>query len=102
MYIGKDLKANYYCKGSWLHYHLSRGMRFEQFEVLTSVDSDEPLQPFFKLRNSKWYSVSSLQIIEYSGAYIGSDQAALMRRLIWGFDSRTYHIVGNLMHWLIC
>ena len=25
-----------------------------------------------------------------------------MRRLIWGFAGRTYHIVGNLMHWLIC
>ena len=24
-----------------------------------------------------------------------------MRRLIWGFAGRTYHIVGNLMHWLI-
>ena len=28
----------------------------------------------------------------------GSDQTALMRRLILGFASRTYHIVGNLMH----
>ena len=25
-----------------------------------------------------------------------------MRRLIWGFAGRTYHIVGNLMHWLKC
>ena len=24
-----------------------------------------------------------------------------MRRLIWGFAGRTYHNVGNLMHWLI-
>ena len=23
-----------------------------------------------------------------------------MRRLIWGFAGRKYHIVGNLMHWL--
>ena len=23
-----------------------------------------------------------------------------MRKLIWGFAGRTYHIVGNLMHWL--
>ena len=23
-----------------------------------------------------------------------------MRRLIWGFAGHTYHIVGNLMHWL--
>ena len=34
--------------------------------ILSSVDSDEPLQPPFKLRNSKWCSVSSLTIIEYS------------------------------------
>ena len=32
---------------------MSRGMRFQQFDILTSVDSDEPLQPPFKLRNSK-------------------------------------------------
>ena len=25
-----------------------------------------------------------------------------MRRLILGFAGRTYHIVGNLMHWLKC
>ena len=49
---------------------------------LTSVDSDEPLQPPFKLRNSKWCSVSSLTIIEYSSDYIGSDQTARMRMLI--------------------
>ena len=39
---------------------------FQQYAILTSVDSDEPVQPPFKLRNSKWYSVSSLTIIEYS------------------------------------
>ena len=32
------------------------------------VDSDEPLQPPFKLRKSKWCSVSGLTIIEYSSA----------------------------------
>ena len=31
----------------------------------------------------------------------GSDQTARMRRLVGGFAVRTYHIVGNLMHWLI-
>ena len=45
---------------------------FQQFDILTSVDSDEPLQPPFKLRNSKWCSVSSFSIIEYS-----SDQQRL-------------------------
>ena len=39
---------------------------FQQFDILTGIDSDEPLQPPFKLRNSKWCSVSSLIIIEYS------------------------------------
>ena len=34
--------------------------------ILTSVDSDEPLQPPFKLGNPKWCSVSSLTFIEYS------------------------------------
>ena len=39
---------------------------FQQSGILTSVDSDEPLQPPFKLRNAKWCSVSSLTIINYS------------------------------------
>ena len=40
---------------------------FQQFDILTSVDSDEPgLQPTLKLKNSKYCSVSSLTIIEYS------------------------------------
>ena len=30
----------------------------------------------------------------------GSDQTARMRRVIWDFAGCTYHIVGNLMHWL--
>ena len=37
----------------------------QQCGILTSVDSDEPVQPPFKLRNSKWCSVSSLTVIEY-------------------------------------
>ena len=39
---------------------------FQQCGILTSVDSDEPVQPHFKLRNSKWCSFSSLTLIEYS------------------------------------
>ena len=31
----------------------------------------------------------------------GSDQTARMRRLVWAFAGRTYHIVGNLMSRLI-
>ena len=39
---------------------------FQQCGFLTCIDSEEPLQPPFKLRNSKWCSVSSLTIIDYS------------------------------------
>ena len=42
---------------------LRRGMRFPTMWHLTCVDSDEPLQPPVKLRNSKWCSVRSLTII---------------------------------------
>ena len=39
---------------------------FQQCGILTSVDSDEPVQPHFKLRNSKRCSISSLTLTEYS------------------------------------
>ena len=39
---------------------------FQQCGILTCVDSEEPVQPPFKPRKSKWYSVSSLTIIKYS------------------------------------
>ena len=39
---------------------------FQQCGILTRVDSDEPVQPSFKLRNSKLCSVSSLTLIKYS------------------------------------
>ena len=39
---------------------------FQQCGILASVNSDEPVQPPFKLRNSKWCSVSSLTLLEYS------------------------------------
>ena len=37
---------------------------FQQSGILTSVDSDESIQPPFKLRNSERCSVSSLTVIE--------------------------------------
>ena len=49
-----------------LDYNWASACDFQQFDILTSVDSDEPVQPPFKLRNSKWRSVSSLTIIVYS------------------------------------
>ena len=39
---------------------------FQQCSILKSIDSYEPVQPLFKLRNSKCCSVSSLTVIEYS------------------------------------
>ena len=39
---------------------------FRQCGILTGVDSYEPVQPPFKLRNSKWCSVSSITLIKYS------------------------------------
>ena len=38
----------------------------QQCGILTWIDSDEPVQPPFKLRNSKWCSVSSITVIGYS------------------------------------
>ena len=34
---------------------------FQQCGILTSVDSEEPMQPRFKVRNSKWCSVRLLK-----------------------------------------
>ena len=39
---------------------------YQQCGILTCADSDKPVQPPLKLRNSKWCSVNSLTIIEYS------------------------------------
>ena len=33
---------------------------FQQFDILTSVDTDEPVHPPFKLRNSKINDVQSV------------------------------------------
>ena len=55
-----------FCLSMSLYYNWAAAWDFQQFDNSTSVDSDEPLQPPFKLRNSKWCSVSSLTIIECS------------------------------------
>ena len=39
---------------------------FKQCDILTSEDSDVPVQPPVKLRISKYCSVSSLEVIEHS------------------------------------
>ena len=51
---------------------------FQQCGILTSVDSNEPVQPPCKLRNSKLCSVSSL----IQATSTGSNQTALERRLV--------------------
>ena len=74
---------------------------FQQSGILTSVDSDKSMQLPFKLRNSKWCSVSCLTLIEYPSDKQGSDQIARMRKLIWVVAGRAYHIVGNIMSRLV-
>ena len=54
----------------------------------------------FKRRNSKSCSFSSLTVIDVQATSKCSDQIARMRRLVWAFAGRTYHIDGNLMSWL--
>ena len=44
---------------------MSHACYFQQSGFLTSVDSDELVQPPFKLRHSKLCLVSSLTVIEY-------------------------------------
>ena len=55
---------------------------FQQCGILTIVDSYEPVQPPFKLRNAKCCSVSSLTVILIQATSKGSDQTARMRRLV--------------------
>ena len=70
-------------KWAMIYYSQQRG-------IWTSVDSDEPVQPPFELKNSKWCFV-------IQATSKGLDPTARMRRLIWGFARCTYHIVRNLM-----
>ena len=93
------------CSDTWMcesTFILVMTCDFQKCGILTSVDSDEPVQPPFKLlRNSNRCSVSSLTVIEYSVTSKGSDQTVCMCRLIWGIAGSTNHNVGNLMLWLI-
>ena len=61
------------------HHTLASAWDFQQCGILTSVGTDEPVLPSLKLRNSKWCSVGSLIIIEYSSDLKGSDQTAGMQ-----------------------
>ena len=79
---------------------------FQQCGVLTRADSAEPVQPYSKLRNSKWCSVSSLTFIEYSSdkqmlwadcAYAQAD-----RRLCWSHIPHCWksHALAHSSMWL--
>ena len=66
------------------------------------VDSDEPVQPPFKLQTPNDVQTVAEQSYNIRVTSKGSDQSAHMRRLIRGFAGRAYHIVGNLMSRLTC
>ena len=57
--INKKTKANMF--NNW-----AATCDFQQYGIFTWIDSDKPVHLPFKLRNSKWCSVSSLTVIEYS------------------------------------
>ena len=66
---------------------------FQQCGILTSLDSDQPVQPPFKLRNSKWYLVSSLTIIGYS-----SDKQRLWSDCTYA-QADLRHCWSHIPHW---
>ena len=77
---------------------------FQQCGSLTCVDSDEPLQPPFKLRNSKWCSVSSLTVKEYSSdkQRLWSDCAYAQAGLsnCWSHIPRwKSHVAAHILSW---
>ena len=92
----------------WKLFYINWAMAcvFQQCGILTSVDSDKPVQPPFKLRNSKWCGVSSLILIEYSCNYqrLWSDcvyaQADL--RLCWLHIPHCWksHATAQLVDWM--
>ena len=57
-------------------------MILQQCVILTSVDSDEPVQAAVKLGNSDRCLVSSLTVIDIQENSKGSDQTAHMGRLV--------------------
>ena len=55
LYMSKDIDE----MGKPVPFDMSLTGDFQRCGILTSVDSDEPVQPPFRLRNLKWCSVSS-------------------------------------------
>ena len=70
---------------------------FQQCGILTSVDSDQPLQPTFKFRTPNDARSVAEHSYNIQATRKGSDQTVHKGRLVWAFAGRTYHIVGNLM-----
>ena len=76
---------------------------FKQCGISISVDSDEPVQPHFKLRNSKLCSVSSFTVVEYSSDLqrLWSDCAYAQAdlRFFWSYISHCwkYHATAHIL-----
>ena len=73
---------------------------FQHCGILTSVDSDQPVQPFLCLEIPYYVQPVAYHLKNIRATSKGSDQTVHMHSLICGFAGRTYHIVGNLMSWL--
>ena len=73
---------------------------FQQCGVLTSVDSGEPVQPFLSFDSPNVVQSVTEHFKNIEATSKGSDQTARMRRLVWAFAGRTYHIVGNLTYYI--
>ena len=70
---------------------------FQQCAILTSIDSDEPVKPPLSLETPNNVQSVALFSLNIQATSKGSDQTARMRRLIWAFVGRTYHIVRHIM-----
>ena len=70
---------------------------FQQCGILTSVDSDEPVQPSYKLRNSK----CDVRSVANSQRIFKRLAKALIRLRVCAGCCSDMHIVGNIMSRLI-
>ena len=78
---------------------------FQQCDILTSVDSDEPVQPPLKLRSSKWCSESSLTVVEYSSDWqrLWSDCAYVQAdlRLCWSHIPHCWKSHATALYYVV-
>ena len=83
---------------------------FQQCGILISADSDQPVHPPFKLRNSKWCSGSRLTFKEYSSdwqrlwsdcAYVQADLRLCWRHIPHCWKSHVVaHIYGQKFYFI--